>query len=170
MKTISVSVIGLLMVMQCYAAPEVIADFGGRETGHRDISEKLADAQSRVSTTASAPTNEQAKRLMTQRFPIYSELTLGEVVLREHHKSVDQPFFIIGLDRASLDWLSTNETYLREINAVGMLTHVESETEVNRVTHHYAGMKFIAIPLERIISAFELTHYPVLITKTSVLQ
>lgn len=170
-KKIGVSFFGLLLiVMQCYASPEVIADFGGRDTGYRDVSEKLAEAQTRTGTPNGTLSNTQARRQMTNRFPIRNAMTVGAVDSREHHKSLEQPFFIIGMDRVSLDWLSQNETYLREINAVGMLTQVDSEADVNRVTHHYAGMKFIAIPLERIITAFDLRHYPVLITNTSVLQ
>ena len=147
-----------------HAQPKVIADFGGRETGIQ-THESFYEAHGRE-LLPKAP----AIPPQLQRFPLESELMPGPVETRKHNQKVLRPFFIIGYDRISLDWLIANADYFAEIKATGMVTNVDSNESMMRIKKLVPKIKIDAVPVELIAETFQLNNYPVLIDRTEIKQ
>lgn len=156
---------GLLIAPMAIAEPEVIADFGGKETGLVSPSERLRTIASKQSNTASI-----VRQPMQDRFPVESDMRVGVIDDHVHNKPVNRPFFIVGYDQQSAEWLEANRTYLIEINARGLVTNVQSEQQMKILREYGGELPLDAIPVESIAAVFGLEFYPVLVTKEEVTQ
>lgn len=150
------------------AEPEVIADFGGKNTGFVSPSERLRTIASEQSIPASATS--QARPPMADRFPVESDMRVGLIDAHDHDKPVNRPFFILGYDQHSAEWLQENRNYLIEINARGLVTNVQSEQQMNVLREYGSGLTMDAIPVDSVAAVFGLAFYPVLVTKEEVTQ
>lgn len=158
-------VVPLLLVAVCiHAAPEVIADFGGRPTGMTTPAEYLESQGMNV--MPQAPAIPPA----LDRFPMESSLEVGVVETRGHHQSVLMPFFIMGADQASIEWLLANASVLQAMKATGMVTNIDSWKTLQRIRELVPDLMLESIPLDTVIPLFGLTHYPVLITREEITQ
>lgn len=157
--------LGLMMAPLAIAEPEVIADFGGKETGLASPSERLRIIASRQSIPTSL-----ARQPMKERFPVESDMRVGVIDAHTHDKSVNRPFFIIGYDQHSAEWLETNRSHLIEINARGLVTNVQSEQQMKTLRAYGGDLSLDAMPVESIAAVFGLAFYPVLVTKEEVTQ
>jgi integrating conjugative element protein (TIGR03765 family) len=146
------------------AAPEVIADFGGRPTGMTTPAEYLESQGMNV--IPEAPAIPPA----LDRFPMESSMVLGPVEPRKHNQSVLMPFFIMGADQPSIEWLLANAGVLQEMSATGMVTNIDSWKTLQRIRELVPGLTLESIPLDSMIPLFGLTHYPVLITQEEITQ
>jgi integrating conjugative element protein (TIGR03765 family) len=155
----------LLLSAQANAAPEIIADLGGRATGIKSPQAQLREAAKKVAVP-------QAVRKSTTdvRFPIWSSLRVGLIESYGHDLPVSRPFFIVGADRQSAQWLSTNSAYLKQINALGFVTNVRSQAEVDALQAYASDIRLSAIPVDAIAEQFSLAAYPVLVTQEEVMQ
>lgn len=155
----------LLIVPMALAEPEVIADLGGKNTGLVSPSERLRAIASKQSFPASL-----AHQPMVDRFPVESDMRVGVIDTHGHDKPVNRPFFIIGYDQDSAEWLEENRNYLIEINARGLVTNVKSEQQMKTLRAYGGDLPLDAIPIESIAAVFGLEFYPVLVTKEEVTQ
>jgi integrating conjugative element protein (TIGR03765 family) len=157
--------ITLAMSALANGAPEVIADLGGRATGLKSPQEQLREAVKTVAVP-------QAMRKPTTdaRFPIWSSLRVGVIESYRHDRPVARPFFIVGADRQSAQWLATNSAYLHEINALGFVTNVRSQADVDTLQTYAGDIRLSALPVDAIAEQFLLTVYPVLVTQEEVIQ
>lgn len=157
--------LGLMIAPMVMAEPEVIADFGGGETGLVSPSERLRTIASKNSIPAAI-----VRQPILERFPVESDMRVGVIDAHVHNKPVNRPFFIVGYDQHSAEWLEANRTYLIEINARGLVTNVQSDQQM-RILREYGGdLSLDAIPVESIAAVFGLEFYPVLVTKEEVTQ
>ena len=147
------------------AEPEVIADLGGKNTGLVSPSERLRTIASEQSIPSS-----QVRQPMADRFPVESDMRVGLIDPHSHDKPVNRPFFIIGYDQHSAEWLQENRDYLIEINARGLVTNVQSEQHMQVLREYGGGLTMDAIPVDSIAAVFGLAFYPVLVTKEEVTQ
>ncbi len=111
-----------------------------------------------------------AENGLLQRFPIESDLSVGVIETRQHDKPVSRPFFILGYDEHSAQWLETNLNHLQEINALGLVTNVRSAAELARLQQYAGTIELQAIPVESIAEQFDVDSYPVLITTEEITQ
>ena len=81
-----------------------------------------------------------------------------------------QPFFIIGSDRTSLQWLRQQRNRLRALGAVGLVVQARSITELQRVQRTGDGLTIIPVPGDSLSEALGLTRYPVLISQGGIEQ
>lgn len=89
---------------------------------------------------------------------------------REHNLPVSRPFFIVGADNQSAQWLLANRMHLANIHAQGFVTNVKSQADVETLQEYTEDLTIHAIPIDEIAERFDLTRYPVLITQKEILQ
>lgn len=148
-----------------FTQPEVIADFGGRETEFpkkKNIKQKLLDRKSLAENIVPAT--------VPDHFPIRSELTVGIVEQTKHSYQVARPMFIIGVDSLSIEWLIANKTNLKAIGAQGIVTNVSSQENMDFLRARAPELTLSAVPVDDIASIYGIHHYPVLIDKEGIKQ
>jgi integrating conjugative element protein (TIGR03765 family) len=81
-----------------------------------------------------------------------------------------QPVFLIGTDKSSSDWLQAHKTALIAMHANGMIVNANSEGAIKNTQALGQGLVILPISADAIVERLSLTHYPVLITRTEVMQ
>jgi integrating conjugative element protein (TIGR03765 family) len=157
--------IALLIAPVVFAEPEIMADFGGTKTGFTSPSDRLRDLAKKQRPPAAI-----ARQPMTNRLPMKSHMSVGIVEPHAHDMPVSRPFFIVGYDRHSAEWLEANRDFLIEINARGLVTNVKSTQQMNVLREYGGTLPLDAIPVDSIAKVFDLEFYPVLVTKEEVTQ
>jgi integrating conjugative element protein (TIGR03765 family) len=103
--------------------------------------------------------------------PIQSPgLTPGQVQPRKHNKPFTRPFFMIGSDKWSRQWLKVHRDRLKEIGAVGMLVQAETLADLNTIAELADGLSILPASGADIAQALGITHYPVLISAQGIEQ
>lgn len=98
--------------------------------------------------------------------PIHTpEMSPGTVQARQiDAKSLDRPFFIIGSDQRSREWLAAHYSRLVQMQAVGLLVQAETVEDLRRVADLGEGVPIAPVPGSDVAKRFGLKHYPVLIS------
>jgi len=103
--------------------------------------------------------------------PIQSPgLMPGRVEPRAVQRPFTRPFFLIGADSFSREWLATHRDRLAEIGAVGMLVEAETLEDLRAIAAIAEGLPILPASANDIAEALGLSHYPVLITKDGLEQ
>jgi len=97
-------------------------------------------------------------------------LTPGMVERRTKSRPFTRPFFLIGSDPLSRDWLATHRDRLAEIGAVGMLVQADTVDDLRAIAELVNGLPILPAPASDIARALGLSHYPVLITRIGLEQ
>jgi integrating conjugative element protein (TIGR03765 family) len=97
-------------------------------------------------------------------------LTPGQVERRPVNQRFARPFFLVGSDRVSRDWLAKNRAELVRIGAVGMLVQAETADDLRVVAELANGLPILPAPATDIATALGLSHYPVLISAKGIAQ
>ncbi len=97
-------------------------------------------------------------------------LTPGQVQARRHHKPFSRPFFLIGSDDRSRQWLVQYHDRLKEIGAVGMLVQAETLEDLRTIARLADGLSITPASADDIAKALGISHYPVLITLQGIEQ
>ena len=81
-----------------------------------------------------------------------------------------QPFFIMGMDRASLDWLARTLPNLLSINATGMVVQAANRDDWLLLQNkaRAAGLSLALYPDTGLTEAYGITTYPVLVVPQSI--
>lgn len=89
--------------------------------------------------------------------------------LKKHN--IIRPFFIIGDDPASLDWLAQNREMLTDKMAAGMVVNVQSAARMNAI-RQIAGKAMIltAVSGEDISEKLNIRHYPFYMDQNGVMR
>jgi integrating conjugative element protein (TIGR03765 family) len=106
-------------------------------------------------------------RLLPIRSP---RLTLGQVEPRPINQRFARPFFLIGADPASREWLAKNRAELARIGAVGMLVQAETVDDLRIIAELANGLPISPAPATDTAAALGLAHYPVLISSEGIAQ
>lgn len=163
MKAICLSL--LFMSVGVFAEPTVIRDYGGKSSG---VPDKAKIAQSVAKMPLMTP-----NQVLPKAFPLTSSLKPG--LLQASKKLgvkslMRSPFFIVGNDDLSREWIAENKAYLAKIHAEGVVTNIASEQEFNALATFAKPLKLIAIPINEIAQSLGLRVYPVLITNEEIAQ
>jgi integrating conjugative element protein (TIGR03765 family) len=103
--------------------------------------------------------------------PIQSPgLTPGPVQARSHDRPYARPFFLIGSDANSRQWLQNHRDRLAEIGAVGMLVQADTEDDLRTIAILANGLSILPAAASELATALGITHYPVLITAHGIEQ
>jgi integrating conjugative element protein (TIGR03765 family) len=118
---------------------------------------------------APKPLTDPAKVSEADMLPVRSaKLTPGTVERRVIEAPGLQPFFLVGDDDASLDWLRRRAAWLRERGAVGLVVNVASAEGLARLRAAAPGLALAPVPADDLAARLGLRHYPALITATSI--
>lgn len=130
----------------------------------------------RTETTINPPTGARnrlelgaanAQALLPIRSP---GLSPGPVTARAHNRPFSRPFFLIGSDDRSRQWLIHYRDRLQEIGAVGMLVQAETSADLQSIARLADGLPILPASAADIAAALGISHYPVLITPQGIEQ
>lgn len=99
-----------------------------------------------------------------------SQLTPGPITPRSLNMPGLQPFFLVGDDSQSLDWLRQRAAELREIGAAGLAVEVADTAALSRIRAAAPGITILPVNGNDIATRLQIEHYPVLVTATSLEQ
>ncbi|MCU7804244.1 MAG: integrating conjugative element protein [Candidatus Thiodiazotropha sp. (ex Lucinoma borealis)] len=103
--------------------------------------------------------------------PIQSPgLTPGPVQARSHDRPFVRPFFLIGSDTRSRQWLQDHRDRLKEIGAVGMLVQADTLEDLRTIAELADGFSILPAAGSDIAKALGISHYPVLISAQGIEQ
>ena len=103
--------------------------------------------------------------------PIQSPgLTPGPVQARSHDRPFARPFFLIGSDARSRQWLQDHRDRLKEIGAVGMLVQADTLDDLRTIAELADGLSILPASASDIAKALGISHYPVLISAHGIEQ
>jgi len=103
--------------------------------------------------------------------PIRSpELSPGPVQSRAHNRPFARPFFLIGSDPRSRQWLVKHRERLKEIGAVGMLVQADTREDLLAIANLSGGLPIMPASAADIATALGVSHYPVLVSSQGIEQ
>ena len=97
-------------------------------------------------------------------------LTPGPVQPKTHDRPFTRPFFLVGSDSFSRQWLLEHRKRLKEIGALGMLVQADTLDDLQAIAKLAAGLSVMPASASDIAKALGLSHYPVLITPHGIEQ
>lgn len=95
---------------------------------------------------------------------------LNAAVMTRLSQGNPRPFFLIGSDAWSLQWLATHRDTLKTLGAMGMLVQADTEADVRRVAEVAQGLSITLGSGSDLAAALGIQHYPVLITRDGIRQ
>lgn len=99
-----------------------------------------------------------------------SRLSPGQITPRALNMPSLRPFFLVGEDPQSLDWLRQHATELQEMGAAGLAIEVADTEALARIRAAASGITILPVNGNDIATRLQIEHYPVLITATSLEQ
>ncbi|CNK40756.1 integrating conjugative element protein%2C PFL_4695 family [Yersinia enterocolitica] len=103
--------------------------------------------------------------------PVHTpELTPGKVDAKTLILPRMPAIFLIGDDELSRRWLRLRQDTLVQLNAVGLVVNVSSETAFNDLSEHAEGVTLLPVSGSDLAKRLGLSHYPVLLTEKGVEQ
>ncbi|MEM1402971.1 MAG: integrating conjugative element protein [Pseudomonadota bacterium] len=84
--------------------------------------------------------------------------------------ALPQPFFLVGADTLSRDWLALHRNRLIEIQAIGMLVDADTAEDVAAIMATANGLPILAASASDIVAPLQITHIPVLISERGIEQ
>jgi len=84
--------------------------------------------------------------------------------------TLPRPFFLIGADPQSRQWLEMHQERLAEIHAVGMLVNADSKADLEAIAAIVRGLPILPASATDIAQALGLDHVPVLISRRGIEQ
>ena len=103
--------------------------------------------------------------------PIQSPgLTPGFVKERSHERPFARPFFLIGSDARSRQWLKDHRERLKETGAMGMLVQADTLDDLHTIAKLADSLSILPASGSDIAQALGISHYPVLISAHAIEQ
>jgi len=182
MKHLYLSLLLLLSVTFINAQSlTVVEDYGGRSTspyfdaiGIVPNASALSSALSSALELSPVPAALHQPPHVSQQdesfvLPIRSKrLTPGPVEPRVINAPGLLPFFLIGDDELSRNWLKERTNMLREMGAFGLVVNVDSMDRLNQLRQLAPEITLSPTPGDDLAARLQLSHYPVLITSSSI--
>jgi integrating conjugative element protein (TIGR03765 family) len=164
----------ILAVTLCLVAGTSVAEpltviFDNGQT--RPLAEFLAPLAhiKRERTSESSPNLGAAD--LEQLLPIRSQgLSPGTVQVRKHQVPFARPFFLIGSDSWSQEWLAEHRQRLLDIGAVGLLVDAASIEDLQAIASIADGLPITPAAGSDIAKALGVTHYPFAVSDGRIWQ
>ena len=128
--------------------------------------------ESEVPQEQPAPTNNRLGAAdLDTLLPIKSPgLTPGPIQPQAVKRPFTRPFFLIGSDSLSRQWLSRHRGRLLEVGAVGMLVQAETIADLEAIAQLGQGLQIMPASGSDIAKALGISHYPVLVSRDGIEQ
>lgn len=98
------------------------------------------------------------------------KLSPGQVEKRALQMPGLKPFFLVGEDITSLNWLTAHAQRLTELGAAGLVVDVTDIGALQRIQSLVPTLTVMPVSGDDIAERLQLSHYPVLITATALEQ
>lgn len=106
-----------------------------------------------------------------QLLPIRSPgLSPGKVPVRKHQVPFARPFFLIGADSKSQEWLAEHRQRLLDIGAEGLLVDAASIEDLQAIASIADGLPVTPAAGSDIAKALGVTHYPFAVSDGRIWQ
>jgi len=103
--------------------------------------------------------------------PVVSQrVTPGNVISRKIHAPGLTPFFIIGDDALSRQWLQERYPVLKKLGVSGLVVNVQTLDALQSLRQRAPGLTLSAVPGDDLAYRLKLEHYPALVTSTGIEQ
>ncbi|MEJ1296482.1 MAG: integrating conjugative element protein [Candidatus Sedimenticola sp. (ex Thyasira tokunagai)] len=166
----SVVIAWLLVPVMAQAELTVIYDSGNTQPIAPFL--EVFESADEIVQQSPAPTTPQLGAADPEAWlPILSpSLTPGFVQERSHDRPFARPFFLIGSDARSRQWLKNHRDRLKEIGAVGMLVQADTLEDLRVIAELADGLSILPASGSDIAKALGVSHYPVLISAHGIEQ
>ncbi|MCU7870792.1 MAG: integrating conjugative element protein [Candidatus Thiodiazotropha sp. (ex Lucinoma borealis)] len=133
---------------------------------------EVFESANEIAQQSPAPTSPQFGAADPEAWlPILSPgLTPGFVQERSHDRPFARPFFLIGSDTRSRQWLKNHRDRLKEIGAVGMLVEADTLEDLRIIAELADGLSILPASGSDIAKALGVSHYPILISAHGIEQ
>ena len=131
--------------------------------------QSLAQPRPQSDIRANSTAKQGVKPLETRLPLMPRQLQRGSPAVQRTAAPV-QPFFIMGMDRASLDWLARTLPTLLSINATGMVVQAANRDDwlLLQKKARASGLSLALYPDTGLTEAYGITTYPVLVVPQSI--
>jgi integrating conjugative element protein (TIGR03765 family) len=163
--------VALCFVMELSVADPLTVIFDNGQT--RPLAEFLAPLahikRERTPQSESSPNLGAAD--VEQLLPVRSPgLSPGKVPVRKHQLPFARPFFLIGSDPWSRQWLAEHRQRLLDVGAVGLLVDAASIEDLQAIASIADGLPIAPAAGSDIAKALGVTHYPLAISDGRIWQ
>ena len=158
---LSIILLSSLIISTGYAELIVVRDLGNTVDAKPYLDNiKGLKANSNLTNNDRYKRNLQVSRSL---YPVISNFSPGKVI--DHRIASDMqysfPFFIVGDDKKSQEWLRVNGSYLKGIHAIGMLTNASSNNTIINLAKKQ-GVNLMPTQINGMQNILGGNHYPVL--------
>ena len=106
---------------------------------------------------------------IAQFLPVASStLTVGSFEPVHRPTGITQPFFIVGCDAASLEWIKRNRARLLELRAFGLVVEAPDREAYENLESVAEGLIVRPVVGDLIAEHLGLSHYPALVTADGI--
>jgi integrating conjugative element protein (TIGR03765 family) len=91
-------------------------------------------------------------------------LSVGVFEVQRRRTSVSQPFFLVGCDDTSLQWLEENRERLVALHAFGLVIEAPDVESYRRLAAAAEGLVIRPVAGDLLAKHLGIRHYPVLVT------
>ena len=152
----------VLVIKATYAEPFVIYDSGKTQNINKYTPSIKAPSKEALIRSAARP---KASKIKVEQLPVVTpELTPGRVRRKEANLFMDTPFFIVGADPHSSQWLVQHRSKLKALNAIGIAVNVQTEKQLKLLQKSAGGIRISPVKGEKLAKQLKLKHYPVLVS------
>ena len=103
--------------------------------------------------------------------PVHSvHLTPGPVTHRVINAPGLNPFFLVGDDEPSRQWVTAHRAVLEHLGAMGFIVQVDSAPALALFRALAHGLTLVPASADDLAQRLDLRHYPVLVTPTGIEQ
>lgn len=168
-RLLAVSIVLITITAQAEKQLTVIADQGGSSALAYYEPLNMQD-NSRPVTKIPAPIIRHIDE--TSSLPIVStKLSPGKVEARViNANGLIRPFFMVGDDDLSIEWLKQRATALQKLQAVGLVVNVKDDKSFKNLKQLVPSLTVLPVSGDDVAERLNLSHYPVLVTATAIEQ
>lgn len=177
-------VLGMVMTSSVLAELAVVYDSGHTRPLAPLLRPLLPNKTQAAAQGESSNLNLSSKALLgpatlSNLLPIRSPgLSVGDIadqqlqtdVLARLAQGNPRPFFLIGSDAVSLQWLMHHRDMLQSLGAVGLLVQADTAEDVRRVVAAAQGLSLTLGSGDDLARALGIDRYPILITRDGIRQ
>lgn len=159
----------ILSVKPAQSAPAVIHDNGKAQPIATLLPEITPELPKQLPSPQ--PPGDPGAAYMAGLFPIHSQhLSPGTVEAKSVTLNVTQPFFLVGNDPGSTNWLATFCPRLKEIHASGLVVEASNPEQFKAITETCPGLPMAPVNGDGLAKELGISHYPVLVSGRRIEQ
>ena len=142
------------------AEPFVIYDNGQTQSIDKYTPAIKSPGKASLIRSATRPT-----KIKIAQLPVSTAaLTPGKVHRKEANLFMDTPFFIVGADPHSSQWLIQHRNKLKALNAIGIAVNVQTQEQLKLLQKSAGGIPISPIRGGKLAKQLAIKHYPVLVS------